>query len=167
MRTDLSSGPLVRFVVGDAGTATGHAQPERVGFMSIRGHRATGGGFTSIPWDDPNAATSETDLEPWVPLLDQEHCWPIALALPSCRFDVWEKTDDRAGVALLADPVTRSWASVTYADTGDQLTVRQHGPRRLWDAAEHAYRWWQHHGQPPLSAWRWGIAPDQQTCTLD
>ncbi len=168
MRADMTTGPLVRFVVGDDGTAIGHATPQRVGFMSLRAQRPTGGGFSRIPWDDPTADTTETALAPWVPLLDPEHCWPIALALPGCRFDAWPATDERPhGVALLSDPLTESWASVIPTDDEHRFTVRQHGPRRLWEAADTAYRWWQQHGQPPLSAWRWTITADRQSCTLD
>ncbi|MCA1190520.1 hypothetical protein LCD36_29335, partial [Saccharopolyspora sp. 6T] len=43
---------------------------------------------------------------------------------------------------------------------------RQHGPRRLWDAAEAAYRWWTDRGRPPLPVWEWTVAPDRQRVTL-
>ncbi|MEV6910202.1 hypothetical protein AB0M65_24905, partial [Amycolatopsis sp. NPDC051071] len=106
-------------------------------------------------------------LAPWVPLLADDHRWPIAVAVPSCRYNVWERNDDRPhGVAWLRDPLTGSWASVA-PDGNERYAVRQYGPRRLWDEAETAYRWWQARDEPPLSAWRWTITPDRQSITLD
>ncbi|MGH8878433.1 MAG: rRNA adenine N-6-methyltransferase family protein, partial [Stackebrandtia sp.] len=60
MRSDMTTGPLVRFVVGDDDTAIGFATPQQVGFMSLRAQRPAGGGFSRIPWDDPTADTTGT-----------------------------------------------------------------------------------------------------------
>lgn len=166
MRADMATGPLVRFVVSDDGTAHGGAVPWlNVSFMDLRTQRQAAADLRSLRWDDDTAEQSWTDLAPWVPLLADDHRWPIAVALPGCRYDVWKRTEDRPhGVALLADPVTESWASVV--PSGDRFLVRQVGPRRLWDAAEAAYRWWQKRGEPPISAWEWTITPQQQTVLL-
>ncbi|WP_246257780.1 methyltransferase domain-containing protein [Amycolatopsis anabasis] len=166
MRADLASGPLVRFVVHEDGTATGRAADMQVGFMEMRSQRVPSSVNTDQQWDDPDAELSTTDIAPWVPLLADDHRWPIAVAVPSCRYDVWERTDDRPGVAWLRDPLTGSWASVV-PDGSKRYAVRQSGPRRLWDEAEAAYRWWQARGEPPLSAWRWTITPNRQSVTLD
>jgi protein-L-isoaspartate O-methyltransferase len=164
MRVDLASGPLVRFIVNEDGTATGHASSSlRVGFMELRSHRLAAS-WAALQWDDPAADVSFTDLAPWVPLLDENHRWPIAVALPSCRYEVWEKTEERPGVAWLCDALSGSWASIVR--DGDRHIVRQSGPRRLWDAAEAAYRWWQRRGEPPLEAWLWTITPDRQSITI-
>ncbi|WIY01842.1 methyltransferase domain-containing protein [Amycolatopsis mongoliensis] len=164
MRADLASGPLVRFEVGNDGTATGHAVADlRVGFMELRNQRVASS-MSDLRWDDENADVTYTDLAPWTLLLAENDRWPLAVALPSCRYDVWEKTTDRPGVAWLRDPLSLSWASVVRE--GEQYTVRQHGPRRLWDEAEAAYRWWRQRGAPPLEAWNWTVSADRQTVTL-
>lgn len=80
------------------------------------------------------------------------------------RYDVWKASEYRPGVAWLVDPLSGSWASVV--PEGERFRVRQVGPRRLWDAAEAAYRWWVERGEPPLSAWEWTITPDRQSVTL-
>lgn len=168
MRADMASGPLVRFVVNEDGTATGRAVPWlQVGFMDMRTHRVAAPDLGALRWDDPAADVTHTDLAPWVPLLADDHRWPIAVALSDCRYDVWERADDRPhGVAWLCHVLSGSWASVVPAGD-DRYVVRQYGPRRLWDEAETAYRWWQQRGEPPLSAWRWTITPDRQSITLD
>ncbi|SDP76145.1 Protein-L-isoaspartate O-methyltransferase [Actinopolyspora xinjiangensis] len=165
MRADLASGPLVRFVVGDDGTASGCAAAMQVGFMELRSHRVASDPVGGQRFDDPAAEITYTDLAPWVPLLADDHRWPIAVAVPSCRINVWERTEDRPGVAWLRDPLSGSWATVVPESKG-RYVVRQFGPRRLWDAAEAAYRWWQERGEPPLSAWEWTITPDRQSVTL-
>jgi protein-L-isoaspartate O-methyltransferase len=166
MRAELASGPLVRFVVGDDGTATGLATDRlRVGFMELRSQRVVSGAMSGWQWDDPSADVTFTDLAPWRPLLTENSRWAIAVAVPNCRYDVWEKTAKRCGVAWLRDPLSQSWASVAQHDD-DVFIVRQHGPRRLWDEAEAAVRWWQGKGEPSLEAWVWTITPKQQSVTL-
>lgn len=165
MRADMATGPLVRFLVGEDGTARGHAVDWlKVSFMDLRSHRVAPAGLGTLRWDDDTAERSWTELSPWVPLLADDHRWPIAIALPGCRYDVWKRTENRPGVAWLTDPLSGSWASVV-AD-GERFRVRQFGPRRLWDAAEASYRWWQEHGEPPLPAWEWTITPDRQSVLL-
>lgn len=166
MRADLASGPLVRFVVRDDGTAIGRATTMRVGFMELRAQRAATSGSEATNWDDETADLTYTDLSPLKPLgTDANHRWPIAVSVPSCRYDVEEKTPERAhGVAWLRDPMTGSWASI--APDGKRYAVRQFGPRRLWDETEVAYRWWQQRGEPPLEAWEWTVTPDRQSVSL-
>ncbi|MEU8136331.1 hypothetical protein [Streptodolium elevatio] len=36
--------------------------------------------------------------------------------------------------------------------------MTQQGPRRLWDEAEAAYRWWEDHGRPEIT--RYGVTVD-------
>lgn len=164
MRTDLASGPLVRFTVCEGGTATGRATSRmRVGFMELRGQRVSGA-MPLVAWDDPGADVSHTEVAPWLVLLDEAARWAVSLALPRCCYDVWEKTDQRRGVAWLFDLTSGSWATVSPGVNG--FVVRQFGPRRLWDIAEHTYRWWQSKGQPPVEAWVWRIEPREQSVTV-
>ena len=165
MRADMASGPLVRFVVGADGVARGRAVPDlQVAFMDLRAQRTPALDLRGLRWDDESADRSHTDLAPWVPLLADDHRWPVAVALPGCRSQVWPATGQRPGVAWLVDPGSGSWASVV-AD-GSRYAVRQSGPRRLWDLAESAYREWQARGAPPMSAWEWVVTPQQQTVRL-
>jgi protein-L-isoaspartate O-methyltransferase len=163
MRTDLASGPLVRFVVGSDGIATGHAVKMRVGFMELRSQRVAAS-QSDLRWNDETADVTYTDVMPWNVLLAENARWALAVALPSCRYDIWEKTEDRPGVAWLRDPVSGSWAGVVR--DGDRYAVRQSGPRRLWDQAEAAYRWWLAQGSPPIEAWEWTVTPDRQSVAL-
>lgn len=105
MGVDMATGPLVRFVVGQDGIARDRAVPWlKVEFMGLRSHRVASADFTSLQWDDASAEQSSTDLAPWVPLLADDHRWPIAVALPGCRYDVWKATEDWPGVALAGGP---------------------------------------------------------------
>ena len=163
IRTDMTSGPLVRFTVDQDGTATGRAVSTRVGFMELRAHR-TPSRWRRLRFDDPMADLSHTTLQPWTTLLAEAPAWAIAVAVPQCKFDVWERTPERPhGVAWLVDTCSGSWASVIPAEENDQFEVRQHGPRRLWDEAEAAHRWWHQAGEPGLEDWEYLVTPDEQT----
>jgi protein-L-isoaspartate O-methyltransferase len=163
IRTDLASGPLVRFTVGEDGTATGRVAPPRVGFMELRAHR-TPSRWRQLRWDDPAADLTHSDLQPWTALLTEAPRWAIAVAVPQCKYDVWKHTPERPhGVAWLVDTCSGSWASVVPGDAEGRYDVRQHGPRRLWNEAEAAHRWWRHSGEPTLEDWEFVVTPDRQT----
>lgn len=166
MRADLASGPLVVFEVRDGGVAIGRPTSRmRVGFMELREQRVADSDTEGLLWDDPDAEVSYTDIPPW-PVLGNESCrWAVAVAVPSCRYDLWTKTEDRpTGVAWLRDPLSRSWATVAQAE--DRYIVRQFGPRRLWDEVEVAYRYWLRRGEPPLEAWEFAITAERQSVYL-
>jgi len=164
MRTHLSSGPVVRFIVADDGSAAGRASERlQVGFMQLRAQRVRGA-IPGLLWDDPTADVTYTEVEPWPVLGELNSRWAVAMALPRCVYDLWEKTDERRGVAWLRDQLSGSWASVSPHE--DRFIVRQSGPRRLWDVAEAAYGWWVSQGEPPLGNWLWKVEPDRQTVLL-
>lgn len=165
IKTDLCAGPLVRFTVNDDGTATGSVVPPRVGFMELREQRTPDTDFRYRRWDDPEADLTHTDLMPWTTLGNEAPRWALAVAMPSCRYELWKRTPGRNpdhGVAWLADPLTGSWASVVPG-AHDHYDVRQHGPRRLWDEAEAACQWWKAIGEPSPRDWTFTITPDNQT----
>jgi protein-L-isoaspartate O-methyltransferase len=165
VRAELASGPLVRFTVDDDGTAIGATVPMSVGFMELRDHR-TPREPDPAAWLTGDADSSVSDLQPGALLFDPAARWALAVSLPSCRYDI-EPTnpDPPCEYAWLHDPLSGSWAYVAPDGCGAML-VRQAGPRRLWDQAQAAYRWWQRAGEPQLSAWQWTIRRDRQTVTL-
>lgn len=161
VRTDLTSGPLVRFRVREDGTARGRAMSTQVGFMEIRTHRVPQSG-DPLPVPGERSTTSTS---PFRALLDEDSRWAIAVGMPSCRYRLEEPTAERDhGIAWLSDPLSGSWARV--APDGDGYVVRQAGPRRLWDDAEAALRWWRERGEPPIESWVWLVTPTRQSVLL-
>ncbi len=171
MSTDLAGGPLVRFVVHDDGTATGHAHPDlRVGFLELRSHRTVRDAAPLLenPGTHPDVEVSTTGCDPWRMFSDSDHRWPIALAVPSATFVLVSHDDGTRPDALwLREALTGSWARVSPARSGDgHHTVHQYGLRRLWDAAEAAHRWWLARGAPKLNEWEWHVTPTAQTVRM-
>jgi protein-L-isoaspartate O-methyltransferase len=168
MFADLTSDPLVRFGVGDDGTACGHADAElTVGFMHLRAERPARAALGAIAWDDDSAELIHTSADMWDPLHDQAWRWAIAVAMPSCRYNTYqpgERSERR--LILFKDPVSGSWTSIHGPHDDGRLAVRQSGPRRLGDEALAAIRWFAQRGAPPLEAWRWDVGPDRQSVTL-
>ena len=168
MFADLTSDPLVRLVVGDDGTARGHADAElAVGFMHLRAERPVPAALGALAWDDESADLIHTSVDIWDPLHHQAWCWAVAVAMPSCRYNTYppgERSERR--LILFRDPVSGSWASIHGPDNDGRLAVRQSGPRRLGDEALAAIRWFAQHGAPPLEAWLWEVGPDRQSVTL-
>lgn len=159
VRADLTSGPLVRFIVNEDGTATGRMVPMGVQFMEVRSQRTAGTPDDDFDWQDDTADRKTTTIKPWLIFSDIVSRW--ALALPSCRYNMEENK-----FAWLRDPVSCSWASVVPDGDGPFL-VRQKGIRRLWDEVESAYRWWIDQGKPVGPDWVWTITPEHQTIQLD
>ncbi|MCX9193117.1 methyltransferase domain-containing protein [Carbonactinospora thermoautotrophica] len=139
---------LVCLEVGEDGTAAGRLLPEGVMFMRLRGHR------------DPDGAAAAPDLagvQPEPALLDPHELvesnlrlWLAGLPIPGVV----------AGAEDLADGTTRWWlrdpatGSAACLDT-PAMTVRQAGPRRLWDLVADTYRWWLKEGRP--GPWTFGV----------
>jgi protein-L-isoaspartate O-methyltransferase len=166
IRADLASGPVVRLEVHEDGTATGRASDQlQAGFMEVRSQRVAGF-MAGVRWDDPDADVTFTGTAPWPVLLEPDPRWALAVALPSVVYDVWERTEERRGVAWLMDPRSRSWATVSPLDDDGLFAVRQIGPRRLWTEAEHALRWWRARGAPAVHEWVWTVGPREQGVTL-
>jgi protein-L-isoaspartate O-methyltransferase len=168
VRAELASGPLVRLQVSSEGTARGQAVRMRVGFMELRAQRTPGASWSALRWDDPHAAPALTEVDPFTALLDEASRWTIAISVPSCRYGLEKRTSERGhGVAWLLDPITGSWASIVpTTPRSENYLARQVGPRRLWDEAATAYRWWAQQGQPPIEAWQWTVTPHRQRISL-
>ncbi|MGH3928685.1 MAG: hypothetical protein ACRDTF_01755, partial [Pseudonocardiaceae bacterium] len=77
--------------------------------------------------------------------------------------------DDGAGEVWFLDPWSGSWAShfhVTPDCSDGEFSVRQRGPRRLWDEIHAAHTWWTQQGRPDEQDWLFTVCPDQQSIEL-
>jgi hypothetical protein len=129
-----------------------------VGFMESRTRRTADVDSGEVDWTVGDERV--TSIKPEAMLEVPSPRWALAVAIPSCRYDV-----EAGRRAWLRDPVAGSWATVVPGDNGTHL-VQQAGVRRLWDEAEAAYRWWQAHGEPFIAEWQWTITPDRQSVEL-
>ncbi|MGI8311427.1 methyltransferase domain-containing protein [Saccharopolyspora hattusasensis] len=161
VRTDLTSGPLVLWTVDEDGRAVGKAMPMGVGFMELRAQRTPTTTDTDLAaWLDNPGDESTTDLDAKDMLSNPHSRWALAVAMPSCRYDL-DHDDDGENVWWLRDPMSGSWARIASG------AVHQSGPRRLWDEAEAAYAWWLGAGEPSVVDWTWTITPTRQSVTLN
>lgn len=97
---------------------------------------------------------------------------------PDARFavglrvrDAWPllcPADDGSDEATywLFDDARSSWATVEYVPGQDTYETEQHGPRRLWDDVESAYRAWTAEGAPTRDRYRITVTPEGQTVSL-
>lgn len=89
----------------------------------------------------------------------------VGLRVPDC---VQVEAERRGG----ARPVwlyglrDRSWACAYFRD-GAEARVWQGGPRRLWDEAEAAYRWWVAQGRPGCERFGLTVTAEGQQVWLD
>jgi len=151
MRTDFGgSVPLVRFIVGQDGAAAGRPVG-RVGFMALRCQRTPSWSLDHLDPDDPTAEISTTTLKPWRVAENHNVRWAIGTRVPHCVWEHQPPAGDRKHHLLwLLDPVGGSWAVARYDESAGPRQIRQHGPRRLWDEVEAAFRCWAAEGKPPL-----------------
>ncbi len=164
MRTDFGgSVPLVRFTVEDNGTATGRPVG-RVGFMAVRDQRTPEWTLDHLDPQDPTAEVSTTTLKPWRVAENHDVRWAIGTRVARCVWEHQPPTEDQDHHLLwLLDPMGRSWAVARYDGSRNSRQIRQHGPRRLWDEVEAAFRCWAAAGKPPLDRSQITITPDSQT----
>lgn len=76
------------------------------------------------------------------------------LCVPGCAHVV-NRLGDGSAKAWFFDLGSRSWAVAEFPDGESGGTVRQSGPRTLWDEAERALEWWVRRGRPALG--RFGV----------
>jgi protein-L-isoaspartate O-methyltransferase len=168
MRTDFGGGvALVRLVLGPDGTATGRPI-RRLGFMALRAQRTPYWTTDDLDPHDPDARISTTTLKPWRVAATHDARWAIGTQVPDCVWDHQPPANQRTEHLLwLRDLAGGSWALARY-DTGPgPRQVRQHGPRRLWDEVETAFRCWAAAGKPALEATTLAITVHTQQTTLD
>ena len=151
-----ADGTLVLTVAGD-GTAEGRFEPGGA-FMRMRGHRSRIDDVDDVfsPAHRPDVGT--TDVSPWDVAGDGD--FAVGLTVPGV-WHHWE-ADPGAGVHTrmwLGDEEGTSWAAVDYDGRRlDEFTVRQFGPRRLWDAVAAAWKWWESAGRPGIDTFGLSVA---------
>ena len=144
-------GSVVRLVVADDGSATGHFIPGYASFMPLR-HTLD----MPIPgpiWEtDDTPVESVSELDPALLQSNHEFGFVAQWHLPDVTWGP-STEDGRAGIHLRAASGSR--ASVTATSTNGGYLVSQAGPRQLWDRLEEAYTFWQQTGRPTSD--RFGI----------
>jgi hypothetical protein len=125
----LGSG-TVRLVVGDDGRAEGRFLPTGSYFMSVRDFGGTG---TPAHPGRPSATSGRlTGLDLDVVAQDDAFRFVLSLAVPDTAF-ASERDEAGAVTAVEMWGVDGAWARA------EGRTVRQVGPRLLWDAVEAAH----------------------------
>lgn len=169
---DTYTGGLLALTVSDDGTAQGAIVAES-SFMWVREQRATRGAVKPAVDDnmrDPDRIdTRVTTLHPHNVTGPHGARLAIGQRVPGCQWRYWPwEEHDPVGVLWLVDP-WGSWAKLTHASPGaveDEFPVQQHGPRRLWNEVEAAYRWWIDAGSPAPDRWEFTVTPDGQRIAL-
>ncbi|MDJ1135442.1 methyltransferase domain-containing protein [Streptomyces iconiensis] len=127
-------------------------------YMGLRGRTVASLADARGPRDVP--AVTGTTLSPWrVAGEDLAAQFAIGLRVPGA-WHSWDTGVEEAHTRLwVADEEATSWAAVDY-DGSDAscFRVAQHGPRRLWEEIETAYRGWSESGRPGID--RHGITVD-------
>ncbi|MER5971450.1 methyltransferase domain-containing protein [Streptomyces sp. NPDC002055] len=161
---------LLRLDVGGDGTASGRFSPHSA-FMLMREQRTDLRIFRDVVRDEHSPRESVTGLSPWTVTGDD---WALGFAVGLRLSDVWHAWQDEPDVEgvrsrlWLATTDARSWAAVDWdGRRSDRFTVWQYGPRRLWDEAETAYRWWRDAGEPGPGRFGLTVTPDGQLPWLD
>ncbi|WP_424213420.1 ATP-grasp peptide maturase system methyltransferase [Streptomyces sp. BI20] len=147
---------LVLLTAGEsAHEASGRFVPGYTSFMMARPHRAPDRGpFELLPGHRRRTRIDPALLDDWTGMFVAQ------LAAPSAeRFGA-------GGTHTLIDSATGSQARTEPGPDGDEWTVTQRGPLRLWDAVEDAVTIWQDQGAPHLSEFGLTITPQAQRVWL-
>ncbi len=157
---------LCLYVRGD-GTAVGRF-PGLAGYMMLRDQRPGG----AMPSERARRDYTETStrLDPRRVESDSSAAdLAIAAMVPRVRSRVFHGEGDAADESTLwlLERGDDSWASVDYVPGAGEFVVQQHGPRRLWDEVEAAYRRWTRLGRPDVGRFGMTVTPEGQRVWLD
>ncbi|WP_269858736.1 methyltransferase domain-containing protein [Streptomyces sp. RPT161] len=148
----------VRLVVGDDGTAEGHFLPTGSYFMAVRDAGTTGAAqHPGRPTDTDERAA---DLDLAAPASCESFRFLMSLVVPGVSI-ASEQDDTGAFRAVELWGRDGSWGR---AENG---TVRQAGPRRLWDMVEEAHAVYEEHGHPGRERFGLTVTADRQHAWLD
>jgi hypothetical protein len=150
---------LTRLEVAEDGTARGRFGVG-LAFMRVRHQRRA---FLEPTVDEVESAavsrTTRSGRELFEMVTYGQAAFTIGLRVPDC-YPTVEDVDDDHRLIELHDVRSRSWARVALVRGEDPWTVRQFGPRRLWDEADEAYGWWREAGRPSPERYELTVAPD-------
>lgn len=169
--TDWSNGVMLTLSLTENGDATSRFSGD-LAFMRVRGQRRALYGWEPTDSDVERAETTTTpsrgsDLDRM--LNPDKGTFAIGARLARCCLVMeWNKHGKLHHNLELDDGATKSWAQLN-ANLHDPapFTVRQLGPRKLWDEAEAAYDWWYEHGEPETDQFGFKIREGQQWVWLD
>jgi protein-L-isoaspartate(D-aspartate) O-methyltransferase len=172
--TDWSNGVMLILDLARNDVASGRFSGD-LAFMRLRSQRRALYGWQPAAGDIEHAEISTTQCRgsDLVRILNPDRgTFAIGARLASCCLVVeWDKHGELHHNLELDDRATKSWARLD-ANLNDPapFTVRQVGPRKLWDETEAAYDWWYEQGEPALDRfgfrshdglqWIWLDEPD-------
>ncbi len=160
-----STESLVRLTVTGDGSASGRFVGQ-VGFMWLRGQRLSCRLADAIGEDDEADETTAT-LDPWAIVGNPDAEFAIDVHVPGCTYLRRQSEDEPDAETLWLLDGRGSWAAAGYRNGSPTADIDQHGPRRLWDEIETAYRWWTNAGRPTTDRFGMTITPHRQTIWLD
>lgn len=158
------SGALLSLMVRPDGTAEGRFG-DTVAFMYLRAQRPESVWWGDDEWTGDYAETRTRILSPdEVFFGDLDAGFAMGIKLP--EFLPGKTVDENHVHTLrLSHSDSGSWAS--FIPGTDEHTVRQHGPRRLWDEFESAYQWWIRLGRPERRRFGITVTAEGQRVWLD
>ncbi|MGW9211366.1 hypothetical protein ACWGR4_30875 [Embleya sp. NPDC055664] len=119
--------------------------------MAMPGHRSP---VADVVRPDHRPDASTTTRSPWAVAGGDRHDEAVMGLLLPGPWTHWNDEPEEAGVRSrlwVGDESGTSWAS-----------VRQHGPRRIWDDVHTAWRWWNGHARPAFDTFGLDVLPDGQ-----
>lgn len=141
-------------------------------FMRLRGHRWEVSGW--VPDDTEINTLEAAPTGCWGVdgdrIFNPDHGrFAIGLRVPNCYLHIeFNQLGERHHIVDLDDGSTRSFARLDWHINGqNRYTVRQLGPRRLWDEVEAAYDWWYEQGEPGLDRFGFEVANGREWVWLD
>lgn len=169
--TDYGNGALLTLDLDHEGTASGQFSGN-LAFMRLRSHQRSRFGWEPDPDIIATAEAATTDVRGKdldMMLNPEKGRFAIGARLPDAALVVgWDANGPGRHVLELDDLTTHSYARLDADVTGPApFTVRQLGPRRLWDEALDAYDWWYENGKPGPDRLGLTITADTQALFLD
>ncbi|MFJ6349425.1 methyltransferase domain-containing protein [Streptomyces sp. NPDC092046] len=151
---------VVRLTVHPDGTASGPFLAP-VEFMKARSHR--------LEWPDAEQYVREWPAPSRTAIGPAEltaAAFVLSHAVPDIAHTAHTDSDG-APAAWFYSLMDRSWAAVRWTDADGSGEVYQQGPRRLWDAVQAAYGWWEQQERPGLERFGLTVTPEGTAPWLD
>lgn len=160
---------LLALLTVHAGTAQGHFLPDYGGFMGLRGDRVNAAkrALRETAPDDGIRETAYLTLDMVIGASAEPFEFFAALTILGGGWDRLEFTphgSDHSQTWLAQQD--GSWVCCMTNEDGPP-TVRQGGPRRLWDHIERAYSTWHQLGRPPRERFGLTVTNGEHIAWLD